>query len=111
MAEFTTGEAVAIELPVARIPTRGAAFVLDLLLQAALAIVLFALSMLLVDGNDANPWFTTLTMISLVTVLVGYPVAWETLLRGATPGKLVLGLRVVRADGGRWTSGMPSLAD
>ncbi|WP_327148949.1 RDD family protein [Nocardia sp. NBC_01329] len=100
MAEFTTGEAVAIELPVARIPTRAAAFVLDLMVQAVLGIAMFAGALLLVNGNDSNPWFTTLMLISLVTVLVGYPVAFETLLRGATPGKLALGLRVVRADGG-----------
>ncbi|NUS91027.1 MAG: RDD family protein [Nocardia sp.] len=100
MAEFTTGEAVAIELPVARIPTRAAAFVLDLMLQAALGIALFTGVLLLVHGDESDPWFSTLTLASLVTVLVGYPVAFETLLRGATPGKLALGLRVVRADGG-----------
>ncbi|MGW5386760.1 RDD family protein [Nocardia sp. NPDC003963] len=100
MAEFTTGEAVAIELPVARIPTRAAAFVLDLLLQAVLGVALFTGALLLVRGDDSNPWFSTLTLVSLVAVLVGYPVAFETLLHGATPGKLALGLRVVRADGG-----------
>lgn len=100
MAEFTTGEAVAVELPVARIPTRIAAFVLDLILQTVLAILLFTLVLLVLRGDDSNPWFATLTLLSLVTVLVGYPVCWETVLRGATPGKLVLGLRVVRADGG-----------
>ncbi|GGL25885.1 RDD family protein [Nocardia jinanensis] len=100
MAEFTTGEAVAIELPVARIPTRAAAFVLDLMLQAVLGTALFTGVLLLLGGNDSSPWSTTLTLVSLVTVLVGYPVAFETLLRGATPGKLALGLRVVRADGG-----------
>ncbi|WP_051164211.1 RDD family protein [Nocardia testacea] len=100
MAEFTTGEAVAIELPVARVPTRAAAFVLDLILQAVLGIVLFTGALLLVRGDDTDPWFTTLTLVALVIVLVGYPVGFETLLRGATPGKLALGLRVVRADGG-----------
>ncbi|WP_459548715.1 RDD family protein [Nocardia sp. X0981] len=100
MAEFTTGEAVALELPVARIPTRAAAFVLDLILQAVLGGGLLIAVLLVVRGDVGSPWFTTLSLVSLVTVLVGYPVAWETLLRGATPGKLALGLRVVRADGG-----------
>lgn len=40
--------------------------------------------------------FTTL----IVVVLVGYPTAMETFLRGRTIGKLCLGLRVVRDDGG-----------
>lgn len=100
MAEFTTGEAVALELPVARIPTRAAAFVLDLILQIVLGVLLLTLVMLVTRGDDSSPWFATLILVSLVTVLVGYPVFWETALRGATPGKLALGLRVVRADGG-----------
>ncbi|MEU4315181.1 RDD family protein [Nocardia sp. NPDC024068] len=100
MAEFTTGEAVALELPVARIPTRAAAFVLDLILQVVLGIILMTVVMLVLRGDDSDPWFTTLSLVSLVAVLVGYPVVWETLLRGATPGKLAFGLRVVRADGG-----------
>lgn len=100
MAEFTTGEAVALELPIARIPTRAAAFVLDLILQIVLAILLFTVVMLVLRGDDSTPWFTTLSLVSLVTVLVGYPAFWETVLRGATPGKLALGLRVVRVDGG-----------
>jgi hypothetical protein len=35
-----------------------------------------------------------------VFVLIGYPVTLETLTRGRTVGKLALGLRVVREDGG-----------
>ncbi|MGI5222122.1 RDD family protein [Nocardia sp. CA-290969] len=100
MAEFTTGEAVALELPVARIPTRAAAFVLDLIIQVVLGIFLLTLVMTVLRGDDSSPWFATLSLASLVAVLVGYPVLWETVLRGATPGKLALGLRVVRADGG-----------
>ncbi len=100
MAEFTTGEAVALELPVARIPTRAAAFVLDLVLQIVLGIVLLTTVMFMTQGDDSSPWFAALMLVSLVTVLVGYPVFWETVLCGATPGKLALGLRVVRADGG-----------
>jgi len=36
----------------------------------------------------------------MVAVIVGYPVLWETLTRGASPGKYALGLRVVSDDGG-----------
>ena len=41
-----------------------------------------------------------LSIIVLVLVLVVYPVTFETLLRGRTPGKAAMGLRVVRDDGG-----------
>jgi uncharacterized RDD family membrane protein YckC len=41
-----------------------------------------------------------LAIIMLVAVLIGYPVIFETTSRGRTLGKMALGLRVVRTDGG-----------
>ena len=41
-----------------------------------------------------------LGLVFLLTVIVGYPVAFETLTRGRSLGKMALGLRVVREDGG-----------
>ena len=38
--------------------------------------------------------------VLLVVTLIVYPVTFETLLRGRTPGKAAMGLRVVRDDGG-----------
>ncbi|WP_216915311.1 RDD family protein [Nocardia noduli] len=101
MAEFTTGEAVALELPIARIPTRATAFIIDVLIQLALYLLLFtlmALVLLPLDPDEA--WVDAITLLIVVGVLVGYPVACETLSRGRSLGKLVVGLRVVRADGG-----------
>ncbi|MFI5778481.1 RDD family protein [Nocardia sp. NPDC051570] len=101
MAVFTTGEAVALELPIARIPTRAAAFLIDVVLQFVLAWLLFAaVVMLLVRFDPDIAWLDTAVLVIFVTVLAGYPVTCETLLRGRTVGKLMLGLRVVRADGG-----------
>ncbi|MEU7139513.1 RDD family protein [Nocardia sp. NPDC046473] len=101
MAEFTTGEAVALELPIARLPTRATAFLIDVVLQFLLAATLFVLtvSVLLPSGAD-TAWLDVAVLVTIVGVLVGYPVACETASRGRTLGKLVLGLRVVRADGG-----------
>ncbi|MEV0356086.1 RDD family protein [Nocardia sp. NPDC050697] len=101
MAAFTTGEAVALELPIARIPTRATAFLVDVVLQVVLA--LLAAGGLLVLGTRFDldsAWFDALVVVLIVGVLIGYPVLWETLTTGRTPGKFVLGLRVVRADGG-----------
>ncbi|ONM49105.1 RDD family protein [Nocardia donostiensis] len=101
MAEFTTGEAVALQLPVARLPTRVAAFLIDLLVQLGLGWALMSsLAYLLLLSDAESVWFATAGLVCLVTVLVGYPVATETLSRGRTFGKLLIGLRVVRADGG-----------
>src|SRR4029450_6397667 len=43
---------------------------------------------------------STLVTVSLVLALVGYPVLLETTTRGRTLGKMMIGLRVVRDDGG-----------
>ncbi|MEU1958416.1 RDD family protein [Nocardia sp. NPDC019304] len=101
MAEFTTGEAVALELPIARIPTRATAFLIDVLAQCALGFVLlFAIVTLLLPASVDSAWLDVVVLVTIVTVLVGYPVACETAWRGRTLGKLMLGLRVVRQDGG-----------
>jgi uncharacterized RDD family membrane protein YckC len=101
MAVFTTGEAVALDLPIARIPTRAAAMLIDLLLQAALGATLVLLvTAVMAEFEPDTAWFQTVSLVVFVAILVGYPVTCETLLRGRTIGKLLLGLRVVRADGG-----------
>jgi len=101
MAEFTTGEAVALELPIARIPTRATAFILDVLVQFVLGgLVLFGSAVALLAAGADSAWLSTALIVTIVGTLVGYPVVCETLIRGRTLGKLALGLRVVRADGG-----------
>ncbi|MCU1640959.1 MAG: hypothetical protein JWN03_1234 [Nocardia sp.] len=101
MALFTTGEAVAVELPIARIPTRAAAFLLDLSVQLLCGLVLVPGSQVLLGWWGADSaWRATAVIVSVVTVLIGYPVLSETLTRGRSLGKMALGLRVVRGDGG-----------
>ncbi len=96
---LVTGEAVALDLRLAALPSRLLARAVDGLAQLALLLLAVALSAVTgVDGSDAA--VAALTVTVLVLVLVGYPVAFETLLRGRTPGKAALGLRVVRDDGG-----------
>lgn len=96
---IVTGEAVALDLRPAGIATRSLAAVID---YAAQVLVLTALLLLVVrfalnaDSAAAAAAFVTM----YVLVLLGYPVLFETLTRGRTPGKMALGLRVVRDDGG-----------
>ncbi|WP_227978970.1 RDD family protein [Nocardia spumae] len=101
MAEFTTGEAVSLQLPIARIPTRAAAFAIDLLLQLVLGLMLLLVVFLVLFQFDPDEaWLQTSALVVMVIVLAGYPIVSETLLRGRTVGKMALGLRVVRSDGG-----------
>lgn len=101
MALFTTGEAVAVELPIARIPTRAAAFVIDLIVQLIGGLLLvLVFEALLVAADADSAWRDAAVLVGMVSALIGYPVLFETFSRGRSLGKMMVGLRVVRADGG-----------
>ncbi|MGW4567356.1 RDD family protein [Streptomyces sp. NPDC004561] len=99
MSELVTGEAVALELLPAKLPSRALAVLLDL---AVAMVVYIGVSVALVVStaslDDAAQM--ALSVASLLLVLVGGPIAVETLSHGRSLGKLALGLRVVRDDGG-----------
>jgi uncharacterized RDD family membrane protein YckC len=100
---LVSGEAVEVEVRVARLGSRALALLVDIILQTImLYILVFAVSVgLLLVGNLADDALAiSLVVIIFVVVLIGYPTTCETLFRGRTLGKLALGLRVVRVDGG-----------
>ncbi|GAA5112407.1 RDD family protein [Haloechinothrix salitolerans] len=98
MSDLVTGEAVELDLRHARVASRGLAFAIDALLQFLVLVVLYAI---VFTGADVDlSLLLTIVFVIAVFVLVGYPVTCETLTRGRTLGKLALGLRVVRDDGG-----------
>ncbi|HTW20186.1 MAG TPA: RDD family protein [Mycobacteriales bacterium] len=93
------GEAVAVDLRLAGVGSRGIAALIDLAIVTAAQLgLLFAILLLGPGGSIAT--FLTLLVVIEVGVVLGYPVAMETLWRGRTLGKAVMGLRVVRDDGG-----------
>jgi uncharacterized RDD family membrane protein YckC len=99
MAPLVTGEAVALDLRVARLASRTCALLLDVLIQMVLLnILLYVTGMTAIVVDEA--WAVGLGIVSTAGVLVGYPCLFETLTRGRTVGKLALGLRVVADDGG-----------
>lgn len=98
MSDLVTGEGVALDLQLARLASRSLAFAIDVTLQFVLLLVGFLIA-------TAGPGFDSalvqvVSLLVVILVLVGYPVLFETLTRGRTLGKLALGLRVVRDDGG-----------
>jgi uncharacterized RDD family membrane protein YckC len=97
--ELVTGEAVALDIRVARLASRALALFVDMLLQLFMLYVCFIFVGLSAGVSDSAVT-VGLTILVLVTVLVGYPTITETLTRGRTLGKLAVGLRVVGDDGG-----------
>jgi uncharacterized RDD family membrane protein YckC len=98
-AEVVTGEAVALELRPASFATRALAILLDLVIQVAALIALFALVGVAMFGLD-DAAGAAAGLAVMIGVLVVLPVTVETASRGRSLGKLVAGLRVVRDDGG-----------
>jgi uncharacterized RDD family membrane protein YckC len=99
LSTLVTGEAVALDLQPAALPSRLLAAAVDALGQGLVLLVAGALATAAsLEVSDAAA--QALGILLLVLVLIVYPVTFETLLRGRTPGKAAMGLRVVRDDGG-----------
>jgi uncharacterized RDD family membrane protein YckC len=102
-----TGEAVHLDVRVARVGSRALARAIDAFCQVVTMIVMF-LGLIVVASflalanvvkmDGAVPG--VILIISIVVAMVGYPVLFETWTRGRTPGKMIMGLRAVRDDGG-----------
>jgi uncharacterized RDD family membrane protein YckC len=101
MEDVVTGEAVVIDVPCARFPSRMVAIAIDIVVQVLLLAVLAMIVGATAASGGLDPAAAAaLALSATVGVLVGYPVIFETLSRGRSLGKLAMGLRVVSDDGG-----------
>ncbi|TDD27011.1 RDD family protein [Kribbella turkmenica] len=81
-------------------PTRALACAIDVILQAiVLGVLIGLLAGFLIGGDASEALAVALIFVTVLVVVVGYRVVMETLTRGRTLGKMVLGLKVVRDDG------------
>ncbi|HWM15370.1 MAG TPA: RDD family protein [Microbacterium sp.] len=99
--EVLTGEAVALDVQPVGFFMRALGTLIDVLLGVA-ALVVFALVTAWLVGQSvvdavALP-ILTVTVLVLVTVVI--PTVVETMTRGRSLGKLAVGARIVRSDGG-----------
>lgn len=99
MSQLVTGEAVVLDLRTAGVPSRTLAALLDLCVQGVAAFVLFVL-VGIVASSSSEAVVAGLVIVVWLMIMLGYPVLMETLVSGRTLGKMALGLRVVRDDGG-----------
>jgi uncharacterized RDD family membrane protein YckC len=99
MTEVVSGEAVVLDVPCARFPSRMLAIIIDMTVQIVMLVALFAI--IGATGTHLNPAsLAAVAVTALVLIIVGYPTIFETLSRGRSLGKMALGLRVVGDDGG-----------
>lgn len=99
MSELVTGEAVALELRPAKLPSRALAVLLDLVVDVIAYVVVLIVLAVSTSGMDEAAQMAV-SIAAFLLVLVGGPIAVETLSHGRSLGKLACGLRVVRDDGG-----------
>ncbi|MEU1176448.1 RDD family protein [Streptomyces sp. NPDC005820] len=99
MSELVTGEAVALQLQPARLPSRALALLLDLVVVLVVYVVVSVVLVLSTASLD-DAARTAVSIATFLLVLVGGPIAVETLSHGRSLGKTACGLRVVRDDGG-----------
>ncbi|MFK8911911.1 RDD family protein [Streptomyces sp. YS-3] len=99
MSALVTGDAVVLGLRPARLPSRALALLIDMAVAwTGYLIVSFSLLLATASLDDAAQ--AAIAVALFVLVLVGAPIAVETLSHGRSLGKLACGLRVVRDDGG-----------
>lgn len=100
---LVTPEAVRLDFPRATVGSRGAALLIDWAIQFLIGLVL-TLGEIYGSGLDAvgvPEWLPASIYLILGFLLAfGYPIAFETVWRGRTPGKALMGLRVVTVEGG-----------
>ncbi|HJB09850.1 MAG TPA: RDD family protein [Candidatus Brachybacterium merdavium] len=96
-----TGDAVLLDLRTASFAVRMVSAAIDGALQLAILIGgVVALAWTAARADLDQGLIAAAVLVMSVTAYVGYPVLSELLLRGRSVGRLVMGTRVVRDDGG-----------
>ncbi|MET0590245.1 MAG: RDD family protein [Naasia sp.] len=99
--EVVVGEAVGLDVRAASLIQRGAALIIDVIASAVVIIgALLAAGYLAGPSGLDESALAAVVIGLLVTVLVILPMIVEFATRGRSLGKLALGLRIVRDDGG-----------
>lgn len=94
---ITTPEGITFSLPLAGPVVRALAWTVDLL--AILALGMIARQLLFVLLTVSLDLFRSLAILSSFVITLGYGILFEWRWRGQTPGKRLLGLRVIDASG------------
>lgn len=105
--ELVTPEGVDLQLRVGAYAERFAATLLDLLIVGG-ATLAFSITLMIVGASTKVTWMNeVISIVWLLGMFIGrnfYFFWFEAQPRAATPGKRVLGLRVIAADGGQLTA-------
>ena len=102
---FVTPEGVDLRLELGSGGSRAAAFLIDMILMILIQALLTLAAFFLLVGGLLSSFITILWLVGFFVLRNGWFSLFELSGRGATPGKRLLGLRVVARDGARLTAG------
>jgi len=103
-SELLTGEAVALDLHATGFALRAAGAIIDALVYlGSYAVVVASLIWIALSSGAEEAVFGIITISCLVLCIVVAPIMVETLSHGKSLGKLAVGARIVRDDGGAIT--------
>ncbi|NNG15690.1 MAG: hypothetical protein HKM89_04355 [Gemmatimonadales bacterium] len=100
-----TPENVVLDLEVAGLGSRALAALIDSLILTAWMVAVMFLSRLVGTMTGGGPWLGAATILILFGSAFGYFIVYEGFGRGQTPGKRLIGIRVVQATGHPLTPG------
>lgn len=99
--ELVTGEAVALDLRPASFVLRAAGAMIDWVAYVGVYVLIVIVLLNLANQLRLDDAITqAIAVVGLVVCIVAVPVAVETLSQGKSLGKLAVGARIVRDDGG-----------
>ncbi len=98
--DLVTGEGVALDLPAASLGLRMASGLIDIAVTVVTFAVLFIVLNVAATSFADGAVFGLAVVLTMVLTFLVIPTTLETLTRGRSLGKLALGLRTVRDDGG-----------
>ena len=99
-----TPEQIELEFPLAGVGSRFLALAIDMLLQTTIALgvlgaVAGAWGLLDLTGVRGGSWFLAVLVIAAFLLFYGYFAGFEAFWHGQTPGKRLIGLRVLSVSG------------
>lgn len=98
--EIVTGDAVLLEVRLARVPSRMLSALVDLTIVVLASVAWNQVMRALMAQDTSDAGLGAADLIGYVLISLCYPIATETLTKGRTVGALAVGLRVTRDDGG-----------
>lgn len=96
--EITTTQNVVIQVKLATLMDRIVGFIIDLIIMVvSFSLIAAAISVFFLITNSGEWW-----LYSILTIVFSfYSLIFNLLLRGQTPAKMLMGVKVIKTDGGQ----------